>query len=242
MSDNDLLMVTEKTAKSFGLPYIKEVAERAGMSDEEIVMALSDRGWIPAGNDDDDGNSMLSVIIEAYTNELKVHNLVNKINPPKNKLSWRDIFDTSKGRYDISTANASAKKSGYDKFYWNGSVLDIDTHDNAVPNYISYEDFSKVDIRAGTITKSELVPKSEKLLKLEVYFGEQIGHRVILASLAKSYDVTMIVGQNVLAVVNLAPRKIMGVESHGMILAAYRNDGKLALASCSEVPYGSQIG
>lgn len=120
--------------------------------------------------------------------------------------------------------------------------MDIDAHDNAVHPQISYEDFTKVDIRCGMITKSEAVPKSEKLVKLEVYFGSEIGHRVILASLAKSYDVTLLQGLTVLAVVNLAPRKMMGTESHGMILAAYQEDGKLSLATCMGVPIGAQIG
>ena len=107
---------------------------------------------------------------------------------------------------------------------------------------ITYDYFSKLDIRAGHVTKAEAVPKSEKLLKLEVYFGPEIGHRTILASLAKSYDVVGLVGQNVLAVVNLAPRKIMGVESYGMVLAAYQDDGLLSLATCGGVPDGAQIG
>ncbi len=120
--------------------------------------------------------------------------------------------------------------------------MNIDDHDEAAQGYISYDDFTKVDIRVGEITKSESVPKSEKLLKLEVYFGPTIGHRIILASLAKSYDVAMLPGQLVLAVVNLAPRRMMGTESHGMILAAYREDGKLSLATCAGVPSGTQIG
>jgi methionyl-tRNA synthetase len=107
---------------------------------------------------------------------------------------------------------------------------------------ITFEDFVKVDIRSGHITKAELVPKSEKLLKLEIFFGPEIGHRTIMASLAKSYDVTMIVGLGVLAVVNLAPRKMMGVESHGMILAAYQEDGRLSLATCNGVPIGAKVG
>lgn len=107
---------------------------------------------------------------------------------------------------------------------------------------ISFEEFSKVDIRSGTITQVEAVPKSEKLLKLEVYFGPEIGHRCIMASLAKSYDMIGLVGQNVLAVVNLAPRKLMGVESYGMLLGAYGDDNKLYLATCNGVPHGAQIG
>jgi methionyl-tRNA synthetase len=87
------------------------------------------------------------------------------------------------------------------------------------PQFISFEDFQKVDIRAGKITAAEPVPKSEKLLKLTVDFGE-IGFRQVVAGIAKSYSPERLVGNTAAFVVNLAPRKIMGLESHGMILAA----------------------
>lgn len=96
---------------------------------------------------------------------------------------------------------------------------------------ISYEDFAKIDLRSGTITKAERVPKSKKLLQLEVYFGE-LGHRTILAGIGESYDPATIIGIRVTAVLNLAPRKMMGLESHGMLLAAVQTNGKLALVAC----------
>ncbi len=108
---------------------------------------------------------------------------------------------------------------------------------------ITYDDFTKLDIRVGTITASELVPKSEKLLKLQVYFGEVIGHRTIMAGIAKHFDVAAIVGTQVVAVVNLAPRKMMGVESHGMLLAGHNDEsGTLSLVQCLGVPPGAQLG
>ncbi len=107
---------------------------------------------------------------------------------------------------------------------------------------ISYDDFAKLDIRVGSITKSEPVPKSKKLLKLEVYFGPEVGHRVILAGIAGSFDATTITGMQVTAVLNLAPRSMMGVESHGMLLAGQWADGRLALVQCNGVPDGGSIG
>jgi methionyl-tRNA synthetase len=109
------------------------------------------------------------------------------------------------------------------------------------PDVITFDDFLKVDIRSGTITKAEAVPKSDKLLRLEVWFGGEIGSRVIMAGIAKSYDPTTIVGLRVLAVVNLAPRKMMGVESHGMLLAGSLTEG-VALAQCNSVMDGTRIG
>lgn len=118
--------------------------------------------------------------------------------------------------------------------------------ENETPSTIGFDDFLKVDIRVGEITKAEIVPKSEKLLKLEVYLGE-LGTRTIMAGIAKSYDVNGIVGQRCLVVVNLAPRKMMGVESHGMLLAG-ENPGEpdaprtVTLATCNSVRPGERIG
>ena len=109
------------------------------------------------------------------------------------------------------------------------------------PVEIQFADFLKVDIRSGTITKSERVEKSEKLLKLEIYFGGEIGHRTILAGLAKSYDVNGIVGQRVAAIVNLAPRKMMGHVSHGMVLAGQDENGTVTLVQCFSVPDGTRL-
>lgn len=83
---------------------------------------------------------------------------------------------------------------------------------------IGFDDFEKVDIRAGLIVAAETVPRSEKLLRLQVDFGD-LGTRQVLAGIAKSYSVASLVGLTAAFVVNLAPRKMMGLDSHGMILA-----------------------
>lgn len=84
---------------------------------------------------------------------------------------------------------------------------------------ISFDDFMKVDIRAGHIRAAEAVPKSKKLLRLTVDFGD-LGTRQILAGIAESYVPEQVIDQQAAFVVNLEPRKMMGLESHGMILAA----------------------
>lgn len=110
------------------------------------------------------------------------------------------------------------------------------------PKFISYEDFLKVDIRSGKVLKAERVPKSKKLLKLEVSFGE-LGNRTILASIGASYDENL-VGCHVLAVVNLPPRTMMGIESNAMILAAESDelDGNICLAHCPFGKDGARLG
>jgi methionyl-tRNA synthetase len=97
----------------------------------------------------------------------------------------------------------------------------------ALREQIQYDDFAKMDIRIGTITEAERVPKSDKLLKLKVDDG--LGTRQILSGIAKHFSPEEIIGKQVTFLANLAPRKMMGQESQGMILMAEDRDGKLAL-------------
>lgn len=92
---------------------------------------------------------------------------------------------------------------------------------------IGYDDFAKLDIRIGTITAAERIPKSDKLLKLRVDDG--LGGRQILSGIAKHFSPDELIGKQVTFLANLAPRKMMGLESEGMILMAEDRDGQLAL-------------
>lgn len=107
---------------------------------------------------------------------------------------------------------------------------------------ITFDDFLKVDMRVGTITKAEAVAKSKKLLKLEVSFGSEVGMRTIMAGIAEAYDPLMIVGTKVVAVVNLPPRVMMGVESNGMLLAGSTAEGKVRLLYPGEIVEGDRVG
>ena len=91
---------------------------------------------------------------------------------------------------------------------------------------IEFDDFTKIDIRIGTILEAEKVAKTKKLLKLKVDVG--IDTRTIVSGIAESFAPEDIIGQQVSVLVNLAPRKIRGVESQGMILMTDTPDGKLA--------------
>ncbi|KAA9349889.1 methionine--tRNA ligase [Larkinella humicola] len=92
---------------------------------------------------------------------------------------------------------------------------------------IQYDDFAKMDIRIGTILEAERVPKSDKLLKLKVEDGT--GPRQILSGIAKHFAPETLIGKQVTFLANLAPRKMMGLESQGMILMAEDRDGSLSL-------------
>ena len=102
----------------------------------------------------------------------------------------------------------------------------------AVRQEITYDDFARMDIRIGTITEAERVPKSDKLLKLKVDDG--LGGRQILSGIAKHFTPEEIIGKQVTFLANLAPRKMMGFESQGMILMAEDRDGKLSLITPGE--------
>lgn len=93
---------------------------------------------------------------------------------------------------------------------------------------ITYEDFSKLDIRVGTILVAEEIEGSDKLIRLEVDFGE-IGKKQILSGIKKSYQPESLVGRQFMFVINLAPRKMMGLESEGMIVAGHGEDDSAVL-------------
>lgn len=96
----------------------------------------------------------------------------------------------------------------------------------AVKSEIQYDDFAKMDIRVATIIEAENVPKSKKLLKLKVDIGSE--QRTVLSGISEHFKAEDIIGEKVLYLANLTPRKMMGMESHGMILMAEDKDGSLA--------------
>lgn len=112
---------------------------------------------------------------------------------------------------------------------------------------IQYNDFAKLDIRVGTIVLAESVPKSTKLLRLEIDFGTE-GKRQIVAGIASLVPYVLdgnpanMAGMQVCAVLNLEPRKLMGLESHGMILAAHNEQERICLVSCPQAQNGAKLG
>ena len=84
---------------------------------------------------------------------------------------------------------------------------------------ITYEDFSKIELRVVEILSAEKVEGSEKLIKLEVSLGQN-NNRQIIAGIGKAYAPENLIGKKIIVVANLEPRKLMGLESQGMLLAA----------------------
>lgn len=103
---------------------------------------------------------------------------------------------------------------------------------------ITLEDLSRVDLRAATVIKAEIIPRAKKLLKLEVDMGEV---RTIVAGIANDYKPEDLVGKQVIVVANLKPAKLMGILSNGMLLAAVE-DGKSSVATLDrEVKPGTSL-
>jgi len=93
----------------------------------------------------------------------------------------------------------------------------------------TFDDFTKLDIRTGTILEAEKIKKTDKLLKLKVDIG--LEERTVVSGIAKYYKPEEIIGQQVLLLANLAPRKLRGVESQGMILMAENEKGELCFVN-----------
>ena len=101
-----------------------------------------------------------------------------------------------------------------------------------IKDEIQYDDFSKLDIRTGTVLSAEAIPKADKLLKLTVDIG--LEKRTVVSGIAKHFKPEEVIGKKVLLLANLAPRKLRGVESQGMVLMAEDGDGKLGFVSTGD--------
>lgn len=110
---------------------------------------------------------------------------------------------------------------------------------------IQIDDFIKLDLRAATIIAAEPHPNADRLIKLQVDLGDH--QRQICAGIKQFYDPESLIGKQVVVVANLAPRKIRGEESNGMLLAASAMDGEdltdvVVLSPSKPVPPGSTVG
>jgi methionyl-tRNA synthetase len=121
------------------------------------------------------------------------------------------------------------------------SVLSLSTPTDSEPQ-ITIDDFAKVELRVAQVIVAERIPKADKLLRLEVDLGYE--KRQILSGIAEWYTPEELIGRRIVVIVNLAPRKMRGLESHGMLLAASTEGGKPYLctfADAESLPLGSRI-
>lgn len=110
-----------------------------------------------------------------------------------------------------------------------------------VDQHVRYEDFAKIDLRVATIVAAESVPKADKLVKLTVDAGDP-QPRTIVAGIKLSYIPEHLVGSQIIIVANLEPRKLKGIESHGMLLAAKDDVGLSLLTVNAFTKAGTKVG
>ena len=122
----------------------------------------------------------------------------------------------------LASANSAVEMSGL-------AEVQSGTQDNPVKPEIQFDDFAKIELKVGTVLACEKVEKADKLLKLTVDLGFE--QRTIVSGIAMHFQPEEVVGKQVTVVTNLAPRKMRGIESQGMILMAEDANGKLVFVS-----------
>jgi len=106
---------------------------------------------------------------------------------------------------------------------------------------INYEDFAKLELRVAKIKKVEEIEGANELYKIILDLGEEIGERTICSGLKKSHGIEELEGKLIIVITNLAPRKLMGIESQGMLLAADEDGKPTLLVPEKDVKIGSLI-
>jgi methionyl-tRNA synthetase len=164
----------------------------------------------------------------ANAGKLKLLSTGYSLRPPE--LLFRKIED------EEIKAQVEKLKSGLVKTVASSELPVVSTRKQETGNRkpeIQYDDFGKLDLRVGIILSVEKVAKADKLLKLEVDLGFE--KRTIVSGIALHFKPEDLVGKQVVIVANLAPRKLKGIESNGMILSAEDENGKLHLINPEQI-------
>ncbi len=167
-------------------------------------------------------------------------NLLNVGYPLKApELLFRKIED-DEIKAQVEKLHANLVKTSQQQVQQNATT---ETEESAIPAQkpeITIDDFVKIDLRAGTILHAEKVEKADKLLKLEIDLGYE--KRTVLSGIAMHFSPEEIIGKRVTVVANLAPRKMRGIESKGMILMAQNEEGKLVFVAPTDTAMnGSEV-
>jgi methionyl-tRNA synthetase len=111
----------------------------------------------------------------------------------------------------------------------------------AAPAQITIDEFMKIQLKTAKVISAERVPKSEKLLKLQVSLGEGTEQRQIVAGIGKKYEPEALIGKTIVIVANLKPAKLMGIESQGMVLAAGDSEVRGLVTLLEDVEPGTKV-
>ncbi|MDT0557981.1 methionine--tRNA ligase [Ichthyenterobacterium sp. W332] len=198
--------------------------------------------------------SALSVLCEPFL-PFTSHKLKSILSTSSNEVerSWNDVAASENllpANHKINKADLLFTKIEDKEIQTQLDKLEASKKENEAVNAtvepqkdtITFEDFTKLDIRVGTILEAEKMPKTKKLLVLKVDTG--IDTRTIVSGIAESFSADEVIGKRVTVLVNLAPRALRGVESEGMILMTETIDGKLVFVNPDEtleVKNGLQI-
>jgi methionine--tRNA ligase beta chain len=239
------LAISDPEAK-FGQPH--SVIENSKSTKEKVLSKILDIikteqvSEVVLGESKDFKGQDNAVMSEIRDFKETLENALSLLAPPSMPVIFEPEFLTShqaeyfQGKHDLLDASAAALilQSYLDKKKNREEV--------AKKNTITIDDFSKIEIRAGKIIKVEPIPGSNKLLKLEVDFGEE-KPRQVLSGIAKYFpDVAVLVGRTVGFVTNLEPRLMLGLESQAMILGVSTSDSVFSLLSVdSTIPPGTKV-
>lgn len=175
----------------------------------------------------------------------KMAELRQELNIPED-ISWDSVSDDilanganiEKGAILFEKIEEEEIKKQLEKLENRSKEMDEETHYQPLKDNMEFEDFMKIDLRAGKIIEASAIEKADKLLKIKVDLGFE--ERTIVSGISNDFNPDEIVGQKVCVVANLAPKKLMGVESNGMILMADEEDGSLRFVETDAAP-GSVI-
>lgn len=144
------------------------------------------------------------------------------------ELLFRKIED-EEVQYQVEKLKKGLERSKMEQENQKPQAAIAETGTTEKKNEIQYDDFAKLDLRIGTIIEATKVEKADKLLKLQVDLGSET--RTIVSGIAQHFTPESLINKQVIVVANLAPRKMRGIESQGMILTAEQPDGKLVLVN-----------
>jgi methionyl-tRNA synthetase len=144
-----------------------------------------------------------------------------------------DVIEVQIAKLQATAAESAAEAAKLAGASTGSVVAEVESKEAEAKAEVTYDDFAKLDLRVATVTACEKVEKADKLLKLTLAVGEEV--RTVVSGIALHFQPEEVVGKQVLLLANLAPRKMRGIESQGMILMAEDADGKLVFMSPSSI-------
>ena len=182
----------------------------------------------------------LAILLSPFIPETS-EKILSYINCPKlSELTWDSITDnTLKAGHRIKKPEPLFQKLDIEELKENYKNLKEGKPKEGEKDVISYEDFKKLDIRVALVENVEKVPKADKLYKLSIDLGSE--KRTLVAGLAEHYKAEDLKGKKIIVLTNLEPRKLKGILSQGMLLAAVEGDNVSVLVLDKDLPLGTKI-